>query len=128
TFAWQSSSSDEEAQPHWLAWAVGCGGLTMSLCLAFTLYTREGHWFFPAGVIVAGAVISILIAFVIELAFTSQRRADAAESSNTKLLREAEARRDAEENLRSTYSELEVIHANAPVVLLVLDDKFRVEK
>jgi PAS domain S-box-containing protein len=127
-FAWQSSGSDKESQPHWLALAAGCGGLTISLCLAFSLYTREADRALPEIVIVVGAVISILMAFVIELAFASQRRADAAESLNTKLLQEAEARRDAEKNLHSTYSELEVIHANAPVVLLVLDDHFRVEK
>ena len=37
-------------------------------------------------------------------------------------------RKKAEEALRAAYSELAAIHANAPVVLLVVDDDLRVEK
>ena len=36
--------------------------------------------------------------------------------------------KSSEESLRAAYSELAAIHANAPVVLLVVDDQFRVEK
>jgi two-component sensor histidine kinase len=36
--------------------------------------------------------------------------------------------KSAEESLRAAYSELAAIHANAPVVLLVVDDQLRVEK
>jgi two-component sensor histidine kinase len=36
--------------------------------------------------------------------------------------------KEAEEALRTAYSELAAIHANAPVVMLVVDDQLRVEK
>jgi len=124
--AGQFGSRDRGGQLHWLALAVACGGLTLSLCLGYAYVTRAPHGTLP--VILIGAVISVLLASIVQLAFASKRRADAAELANAQLVREVRARRRAQEILRATYSELAVIHANAPVILLVLDDQFRVEK
>jgi len=126
--AWQCGGPERDAQPHWLALASGSGGLTLSLCLGYVLVTREQHSILPIVVILIGALISVLLGFIVELALANKHRADAAEAANAQLVREVRARRRAQEILRATYSELAVIHANAPVVLLVLDDQFRVEK
>ena len=128
TFAGRFGRQERESQPHWLALAAGCSGLTLSLCLAHALVAREPHGVLPVGVILIGALISVLLGFVVELAFASERRAAAAELANSQLIREIRARRHAQDLLRAAYSELAVIHANAPVVLLVVDDRFRVEK
>lgn len=113
--AWQYAGRGRAKSAHWMALAGGCGGLTLSLSLAFALSIEmPEHRALPTVVMVVGALISALLVVIVELAFTSRRRAEAAESAN--------------EELRAANSELAAIHANAPVVLLVVDDQLRVEK
>jgi len=127
-FAWQSGGRERAGRPHWLALAAGSGGLTLSLCLGYVLIAREPRAVLPVGVIGVGACISVLLGFVVELAFAGKQRANAAEQADAHLMHEVRARRGAQDLLRATYSELAVIHDNAPVALLVVDDQLRVEK
>ena len=106
TFAWQYAGPERDNAPRWLALASGCGSFAITLCLAYALGTElqmhteravrlfgdypteaaiaalrlEEQSVIPDVVIVIGAILSVFLVFLVELAFTSKRRAEAAET------------------------------------------------
>jgi PAS domain S-box-containing protein len=154
TFGWGHGGRDQFRWQRWLPLAVGCLGLAITLCLgraakvemqahteraAHLLGThalesvaaalrREEASNLPWVVTGVGALISLLAAFIVQLAFAGKRRAEASELAYTQLECEIEAHQKAERALHTAYSELAAIYANAPVALLVVDENLRVEK
>jgi len=98
-------------RPRWAALAAGCAGLTVTVCLAYVLRTslqmhteravrlfqdypteaaiaalrQEEHSNVPVAVIVIGTLMSVVLVFVVKLAFVSHRRAEAAEAVRRQL-------------------------------------------
>ncbi|HXB70448.1 MAG TPA: histidine kinase dimerization/phosphoacceptor domain -containing protein [Candidatus Acidoferrales bacterium] len=154
TLAWQYGGRDRCGWPRWLALAAGCLGFTISLCLGYTLgaemqarteFAARILWDYaletsadalryeaasplPFVVIGVGTLFSVVAVFIVELAFSSRRRAQAGEVANARLELEIDAHQRSEKALQAAYTELAAIYANAPVALLVVDEQFRLEK
>jgi len=131
TLAWHYGARRTDAPQRWLAPAAGCGAFTITLCLAYALARESGSHpghdigqrILPFAVVIIGTLLSMLLAFMVYLALSNQRRAEAMQLANSKLEKEMAERQQAEQRLLASEERFRSAFEEAPfgMILAALD-------